>query len=388
MLCGMNIVQRAYQYRFYPDVEQENILARTFGCARYVYNWGLRLRTDAFYEHQERIGYAGTCKLLTALKQEMDKPWLSECSNVVLQQSLSNLDTAFKNFFQGRAKYPTFKKRGNKQSARYTTSGFRWKNGQIWLAKMEAPLNICWSRIFTGTPSSITVSKDTAGRYFVSILVEESINPFPVNNRRVGIDLGLKDAAILSDGTKISNPTFLRKAEPKLARAQQRLSRKQKGSKNRAKARHRVARINAKIADQRRNWRHQLTTQIVRENQVISVESLKIKNMVKNPGLAKSILDVGWGEMVRQLEYKSHWYGRTFVQIDQWYPSSKRCSACGHLLDTLSLDTREWQCPECGANHDRDINAATNILSAGLAILAGADQLRLHEKTTAGHAGR
>jgi len=253
---------------------------------------------------------------------------------------------------------------------------------------MEAPLEIRWSRTFTGTPSSITVSKDTAGRYFVSILVEESINSLPVTTKMVGIDLGLKDAAILSDGTKISNPTFLRNAEPKLARAQRRLSRTQKGSKNRAKARHRGARIQAKIADQRRNWQHQLTTQLVRENQGISVESLKIMGMVKNHCLAQSISDVGWGEMVRQLDYKSNGYGRTFIQIDQRYPSSKRCSTCGHLLDTLSLETREWHCPDCGANHDRDINAATHILSAGLAILAGADSLRMHEKTTAGHAGR
>ncbi len=384
----MNVVQRAYKYRFYPDAEQESILARTFGCARYVYNWGLRLRTDAFYEHQQRMGYAGTCKLLTALKQEPDKLWLSECSNVVLQQSLSNLDTAFKNFFQGRTKYPTFKKRNGKQSVRYTTSGFRWKNGQIWLAKMEAPLNIRWSRAFNGTPSNVTISKDTAGRYFISILVEESISLLPVSVKMAGIDLGLKDAAILSDGTKIPNPTFLRNAEPKLARAQRHLSRKQKGSKNRAKAKAKVARIHARIADQRLDWQHKLTTKIVHENQVISVESLKIKNMVKNHCLAKSISDVGWGEIVRQLDYKSRWYGRTFVQIDQWYPSSKRCSACGHILDALSLDTRQWQCPECAVHHDRDINAATNILSAGLAILAGADQLRLHEKTTAGHAER
>ena len=336
----------------------------------------------------QRIGYAGTCKLLTALKQEPDKLWLTECSNVVLQQSLSNLDTAFKNFFQGRTKYPTLKKRKDKQSVRYTASGFRWKNGQIRLAKMDAPLNVRWSRSFNGIPSNVTVSKDTAGRYFISILVEESISPLPINTKMVGIDLGLKDAAILSDGTKIPNPTFLRNAEPKLARAQRRLSRKQKGSKNRAKAKAKVARIHAKISDQRRDWQHKLTTRIVHENQVISVESLKVKNMVKNHCLAKSISDVGWGDIVRQLEYKSNWYGRTFVQIDQWYPSSKRCSSCGHILKSLNLDIREWCCPGCGANHDRDINAATNILSAGLAILAGADQLRLHEKTTAGHAGR
>lgn len=381
----MNTTLRAYRYRINPDAKQADILARTFGCARYVYNWGLRLRTDAFHQRQERIGYAGTCKLLTTLKQEPDKLWLAECSNVVLQQSLSNLDTAFKNFFQGRAKYPSFKNRFGKQSARYTTSGFRWKNGQIWLAKMETPLDICWSREFTGNPSGVSVSKDTAGRYFISILVEEHIQELPVTNKMVGIDLGLKDAAIFSDGTKIPNPTFLRKSEKKLARAQRKLSRTQKGSKNREKARHQVALVHAKIADRRRDWQHKLTTKIVQENQIISVESLKIKNMVKNHCLAKSISDVGWGEMVRQLEYKSNWYGRTLVNIDQWYPSSKRCSACGYILDTLSLNTRKWTCPECGIIHDRDINAATNILSAGLAIIAGADQLRSHEKTTVGH---
>ena len=163
----MNVAHRAYKYRFYPDAEQEKILASTFGCARYVYNWGLRLRTDAFYQHQQRIGYAGTCKLLTALKQEPDKLWLTECSNVVLQQSLSNLDTAFKNFFQGRTKYPTLKKRKDKQSVRYTASGFRWKNGQIRLAKMDAPLNVRWSRSFNGILSKVKVSKDTAGRYLI-----------------------------------------------------------------------------------------------------------------------------------------------------------------------------------------------------------------------------
>lgn len=376
----MNTIFKAYRYRITPDAEQAAMLARTFGCARYVYNWGLRVRTDAFYQRQERIGYTENSKLLTALKQESDKLWLAECSNVVLQQSLSNLDTAFKNFFQGRARYPTFKNRFGKQSARYTTSGFRWKNGKIWLAKMKTPLDICWSREFTGTPSGVTVSKDSSGRYFISILVKEEIQLLPVINKMIGIDLGLKHAAILSDGTKIPNPTFLRKAEKKLARAQRKLSRTQKDSKNREKARHQVALVHAKIADQRRDWQHKLTTQIVKENQVISVESLKVKNMVKNHCLAKSILDVGWGEMIRQLEYKTNWYGRTLVKIDQWYPSSKRCSACGYILDILKLNTREWTCPECGIAHDRDINAATNILSAGLSIIAGSDQLRLHEK--------
>lgn len=382
----MNLVQRAYRFRFYPTADQETILAQTFGCARFVYNHFLRIRTDGFYKDGQRIGYNETARRLTDLKQQPETAWLQEVSNVVLQQALRNLDAAFKNFFQGRTKYPSFKKKHGKQSARYTTSGFRWKNGKIFLARMEEPLNIRWSRKFTGTPSSVTVSKDAAGRYFISVLVEEEVKVLPVINKMVGMDLGLKDAAILSDGEKIPNPTYLRKAEQKLARAQRRLARKQKGSKNRAKARLKVARIHAKIADSRKDWTHKLTTRLVNENQVLATESLQVKNMVKNPCLAKAISDVGWGEITRQLEYKANWYGRTLVQIDKFYPSSKRCSMCGHILDSLTLDVRSWTCPECATEHCRDVNAAKNILSAGLAILAGADALRVHEKSTAGHA--
>jgi putative transposase len=381
----MSTIQKAYQYRFYPTPEQAQELAREFGCARFVYNHFLRVRTDSFFNDQERIGFNETCKHLTVLKQQPETAFLQEVSNVVLQQSLKNLDTAFKNFFQGRAKYPAFKKLHKRQSIRYTTSGFRWKNGEIWLAKMDAPLNIRWSRTFTGNPSSITVSKDTAERYFISILVEEDIQPLPVVNRMVGIDLGLKDAVVLSTGERVSNPTFLRKAEHKLARFQRRLAKKKKGSRNRAKARYKVVRIHAHIADARRDWAHKLTSRLVNENQVISAESLSVKNMVKNHCLAKSISDVGWGELVRQLDYKAQWQGRTFVQIDRFYPSSKRCHGCGFILESLDLDTRDWVCPECGTHHDRDVNAARNILSAGLALLAGADALRLHN--TAGHAG-
>lgn len=216
----MNTVQRAYRYRFYPTAKQDTILSETFGCARFVYNHFLRVRTDGFYQNGKRIGYNETAKLLTDLKQQSETNWLQDVSNVVLQQSLRNLDTAFKNFFQGRAKYPSFKTKHGQQSARYTTSGFRWKDGKVYLAKMDAPLNIRWSREFSGRPSSVTVRKDAAGRYFISILVEEEAKVLPVINKMVGVDLGLKDATILSNGEKIPNPTQLRKAERKLARAQ------------------------------------------------------------------------------------------------------------------------------------------------------------------------
>lgn len=384
----MNTVQRAYRYRFYPTPEQAEQLARTYGCVRYVYNLFLRHRTDAWYDRQERVGYNDTAKLLTALKKEPDTLWLQEVSNVCLQQSLRNLDTAFKNFFQGRAKYPTFKKKAARQSARYTTSGFSYRDGQIRLAKHKAPLNIRWSRRFTGIPSSVTVSKDSADRYHISVLVEEGVAVLPLIKREVGIDLGLIHAIITSEGQKINNHQYFKKSEKKLERAQRCLSRKKKGSANRAKAKLKVARIHAKVADQRQDFAHKLTTQLIHENQVVAAESLQVKNMLKNRSLAKAISNVGWSQITTMLGYKAEWYGRDFVQIDKWYPSSKRCHACGHISDAMPLTVRHWDCPICQAHHDRDLNAAKNILKAGKAILGGADKLREHEqKTTVGCTG-
>lgn len=380
----MSTIQRAYKFRFYPTPEQADQLAKTFGCARFVYNHFLRVRADGFFKDKARIGYNETARRLTILKQQPETVWLNEVSNVVLQQALRNLDTAYQNFFQKRAKYPGFKSKHGTQSARYTTSGFRMKPDGLWLAKMTAPLDMKWSRKIKGEVSSVAISKDSAGRYFASLLSTEEVELLPVNQQKIGIDLGLKDALITSDGQTVPNPKFYRNTETKLARAQRSLSRKQKGSKNRAKARNKVARLHAQIADSRKDWSHKLTTQLIHENQVISAESLAVKNMVKNHCLAKAIHDVGWSELVRQLEYKARWYGRTFVQIDRFYPSSKRCSCCGHILSSMALSARTWACPECSTEHDRDINAAINIRDAGMAILAGAELLRQHEKSTAG----
>jgi putative transposase len=370
--------KRAYRYRFYPTPEQAAVLARTFGCARYVYNWALRLRTDAFYERQERIGYHEASAALTTLKQHPETAWLNEVSSVPLQQALRHLDSAFRNFFEGRAKYPTFKKKRGRQAVTYASSAFRWEvqARTLTLAKMDAPLDIHWSRAFTGLPSTITLSKDTAGRYFVSFLVEEAIQALPVVNAMMGVDVGLKDVAVLSSGEKIANPQHLRRSERRLTHAQRNLARKQKGSKNREKARLKVAREHARIADQRLDGLHKLTTRLIRENQVICVESLTVKHMVRNHTLAKAISDVGWGELVRQLEYKANWYGRTLAKIDRWYPSSKRCHDCGHVLDSLPLDVRQWTCPECGVRHDRDVNAAKNILAVGLTVNACGEAIR------------
>ena len=370
--------KKAYKYRFYPGDEQKRILAQTFGCCRYVYNWALRKRTDAYYQHGERLYYEDTAQRLVLLKKQEDTLWLNEVSSVPLQQALRNLDRAFRNFFEGRADYPTFKKKRNQQSATYASNAFTWNRQALTLAKMDAPLSIVWHRPLPEgcKPGSVTITKDEAERYFVSILVEEDIKALEVTPKMVGLDLGLKSMVITSDGHTHGNPKFFAKDEKKLAKAQRRYAKKKKGSKNRAKARLKVARIHKKIADRRRDYQHKLSTKIIRENQVVCVESLQVKNMVKNHCLAQAISDVGWSEFVRQLEYKADWYGRTVVKIDKWYPSSKRCFDCGHILDSLTLDVRSWTCPECGVVHDRDINAAKNVLAAGLVVAACGEAVR------------
>jgi len=370
--------KRAYQYRWYPTAEQQQILARTFGCARFVYNWALRLRTDAYYQHQQRLSYSDTSARLTALKHQPEYAWLHEVASVPLQQVLRHLDSAFRNFFAGRAAYPTFHSKHGPQAATYIGTAFHCNGTTLTLARMDEPLAIVWSRPLPKgcTPTTVTVTKDTANRYFVSILVEEDIKPLPVVNKQIGLDLGLKSIVILSTGEQVGNPKYFSKDEKKLAKAQRRLAKKQKRSKNRAKARLKVARIHAKIADRRGDYQHKLSTRLIRENQTICIESLQVMNMVKNHFLAKAISDVGWGEFVRQLEYKAAWYGRMLVKIDKWYPSSKRCSHCGHVLASLDLDTRFWLCPQCHSFHDRDINAAKNVLAAGLAVSACGEAVR------------
>ena len=365
-------IKRAYRFRFYPTSEQEVILARTFGCVRFAYNHMLRLRTDAWFSRQERIGYHETSAALTQLKKDPEFAWLNEVSSVPVQQALRHLQTAFGNFFAKRAKYPTFKRKDGPQSAEYTTSAFKWDGKVLKLAKMNTPLDVRFSRTIprAAKVTTVTVSKDAAGRYFVSMLCDDTVQPKAEVEGKVGIDLGLTHFAILSTGEKIAAPNTFRKHEAKLAKLQRRLAKKQKGSANRKKARLKVAKLHAKIADSRKDFLHKLSTRLINENQVIAIETLAVSNMQKNHSLAKSIADASWSEFVRQLEYKALWYGRELVGIDRWYPSSKRCSDCGHTVAKMPLNVREWACPECGTVHDRDINAARNVLAAGLAVSA------------------
>jgi len=292
---------------------------------------------------------------------------LNEVSSVALQQTLRNQDTAFSNFFAKRAKYPTFKKRRNKQSFKLALNAFAFKEGKVYIAKNKEPLNIKLHRPLEGEITSLTISKDCANRYFIAFCSEVEIEPLPYINKNIGIDLGLTDFAITSDGQKFKPLKTFIKYQKLLKKVQRRFAKKVKGSKNRAKARVKVAKVYNKIADCRKDFLHKLSTKLIRENQTISLEQLNVAGMIKNHKLAKSIQDASWSEFVRQLKYKALWYGRTIIQISPWFPSSKLCSDCGFKVDKMPLNIRKWTCSNCNETHDRDINAAININTAGLA---------------------
>ena len=303
-----------------------------------------------------------------------------------LQQCLRHLQGAFTGFFEGRAKYPRFKSRKkSRRSAEYTSSAFRYRDGALTLAKMREPLAIVWSRPLPegAVPSTVTVSQEAAGRWFVSMLCDDTITAAPAATAAVGIDAGITCLVTLSTGEKVTNPRHERRDRARLAKAQRELSRKEKGSANRDKARRKVAKVHARIADRRRDFLHQLTTRLVRENQTVVIEDLTVRNMVKNGRLARAISDAAWRDLRTMLEYKCAWYGRDLVVIDRWFPSSKLCGACGAVRGKLSLNVREWTC-DCGTVHDRDVNAAKNIRAAGLAVSACGDGVRPQRSTPGG----
>lgn len=370
-----------WTFRCYPTPEQAQHLARTFGCVRFVWNWALRLRSDG-YRAGERIGYPETDKRLTVLKRQPETAWLNEVSSVCLQQSLRDLQVAFSNFFDKRTAYPTFKRKEARQSANYTERGFSFDAERriLKLAKIGA-IKVKWSRKAIPHPSSIRLIRTASGKYFVSLVVETQPAPLPKTGEAVGVDFGISRLATLSNGERISNPKHGAKWQRRLAFYQKRLARATKGSRRREKVKRHVARIHEKIANSRRDTLHKLSTDLVTRFDVICVEDLNLRGMVKNHSLARSLHDASIGTAIRMIEEKAERYGKKVVKVDRWFPSSKTCSGCGHIVEKLPLSVREWACPECGTIHDRDANAAANILAVGQTVSAHGGTVRRSRAT-------
>jgi putative transposase len=374
--CDPVRVRTAYRCRAYPDEAQQAVLNRTFGCVRVVWNRTLAARHADWHLEGTGTSYAESDRALTAMKKDPDLAFLNEVSSVPLQQALRHQHQAFGAFFAKRARYPRFKARRSRQSAHYTRSAFTMRGGQLRLAKMAAPVRFVWSwpdtDVITLDPAMVIISREPDGRWYVTFTIDtDAPPPLEETGHAVGIDLGLKAFAVTSDGEQIANLRHMERKTRNLARYQRRMARCQIGSANRAKAAAKVARAHRKVRNARRDFLHRASTRLVRQHDVIVIEDLNVSGMVRNRHLARAISDCGWGEFRRQLAYKCERYGRRLVVIDRWYPSSKTCSACGHLLADLRLSTRQWRCPSCGARHDRDINAAQNILAAGLAVAPG-----------------
>ncbi|SCL30246.1 RNA-guided endonuclease InsQ/TnpB family protein [Micromonospora inyonensis] len=367
-------MRTAYKCRAYPTPEQAAVLNRTFGRVRVVWNRTLAARTGRWRTTREGTSYAETDRALTGMKKQPETAFLGEVSSVPLQQTLRHQHAAMTAFLAKRARYPRFKCRHGRQSASFTRSAFRLRDGNMYLAKTPGALRFVWS--WPGIdpagldPTMVTVSRDPDGRWYVALAVDIDVDtstaPEPTG-QVVGVDLGLTDFAVLSTGERIPHPRHMERRERRLKRYQRMVARRQRGSANRAKARRKVARAHSRVRDARRDFLHQTSTALVRRFDAIAVEDLAVANMVRNRSLAKAISRTGWAEFREMLAYKTQRAGRHLAVIDRWYPSSKTCSTCGHVLATLSLGIRHWRCPSCGTRHDRDVNAAQNIaVAAGL----------------------
>lgn len=368
-----------YKYRIYPTEEQKVIFAKHFGCCRFVYNYFLNREKEFYLNNKEdieskRIKGHNTAfdnlKVLTQLKKQEEFSWLKEVGSHSLGIALKNLEFAYSNFFKKKAKFPKFKKKTHYQSYNIDNLTLYIKNEKLHIPKIKDGIKIVVHRPLEGKILNGTISKTADERYFISITVEKEIVQLPEKTKKIGIDLGIKDFAVISDGSKIANPHFKKQEVNKLKKLQRASSRKSKDSHRREKCRIKIARLNASITNKKNDLLHKLSSKLINENQVICLEDLNVKGMVKNHRLAESISECSWCEFVRQLDYKAKWYGRTVVKIDRFFPSSKTCSNCGFIKESLNLSERTWTCPKCETTHDRDMNASKNILKQGLNSLS------------------
>lgn len=363
----MRVINKTYRFRIFPNKEQEVLLNKHFGCSRFVYNYFLNERKEQYQKDKKSDNYYAQAKTLTELKKQEDTIWLKEVNSQTLQFALRSLDTAYVNFFRGNAQFPKFKSRKHKNT--FTVPQFgKLEDGKIILPKFKDGIKVKLHREVKGEIGKMSITKTPTGKYYVSIFTEQQIEELPKTNKQVGIDLGLKDFVITSDNKKFKNNRYTKKYAKQLKKAQQHLSRKQKGSNGFEKQKLKVSKIHEKIASCRLDTLHKVSHQLVSDYDLISIEDLNVKGMIKNHKLSKHIADVSWGNFVTLLQYKCDWYGKELVKVNRFYPSSKTCGDCGWINQELKISDREWTCKSCSVVHDRDVNASRNILKEGLKI--------------------